>query len=394
MKIAYVCQSYFPMVSGAALVIQRLAEGIAARGHSVMVLTSSDQRRAYTEDNNGIKIIRMVSFRNPLRVDQNFVIWSYDEVFQILEQFQPDVLHTHDPLNLGASAVKAAKKLSIRTVFTIHQLPWFITTSLPIVPSAKHFLEKGIWLYAKWFLDQCDALITPSQMIADIVNAETGLLPKAISNGVDLDLFTPHSDNPNEASELREKYKLHPGHPVILYVGRIDPDKRVDLVVHAVAKVMRAVEAQLFVVGDGIQREELIRLSQSLGINQNCCFPGFVSKNGDLPGIYRLASVFVTASEIEIQSSVVLEAAASGLPVVTVKASSMQEFVNAGESGYLTPPGDINALAERLITLVKDQDKARRMGQAARKVAELHSNQRFVQEHEQLYQSIVQMPIG
>ena len=135
-----------------------------------------------------------------------------------------------------------------------------------------------------------------------------------------------------------------------------------DLVIHAAAKVMQEVDAQLFIVGDGKQREELIQLSQSLGIYQNCRFPGFISKHGDLPGIYRLARVFVTASEIEILSSVVMEAAASGLPVVTVQASSMPEFVIDGDSGYLVPPEDIDLMAERLILLVKDHEKIKKNG--------------------------------
>jgi len=392
MNIAYVCQSYPPMVSGAALVIQRLAEGIADRGHSVMVLTASDQRFGYTEDFTGLKIFRLKSFRNPLRVDQSFVVWSHDEIYQELIQFQPDILHTHDPLNIGVAALRAAQKVNTPTVFTIHQLPWFISTYLPIKQRVKHFLENNIWRYSTWFIQQCEGLVTPSKMIAEIVETNTGFMPQVISNGVDLDLFSPNSDHPTEAQELCEKYGLCPDHPVILHVGRIDPDKKVDLVVQAAAEVMREVEAQLFIVGDGKQRQELIQLSQSLGIHQNCFFPGFISKHADLPGIYRLASVFVTASEIEVQSSVVLEAAASGLPVVTVQASSMPELVIDGKSGFLIPPGDIDALAERLVSLVKDPTKAKVMGRSARDNVEVHSNERFVREHEQLYRSVLRTP--
>ena len=191
-------------------------------------------------------------------------------------------------------------------------------------------------------------------MIADIVEKNTSFRPQVVSNGVDLDLFSPYADYPAESQELCEKYGLCPDHPVILFVGRIDPDKKVDLVIRAAASVMQDIEAQLFIVGDGKQREELIHLSHSLGIHHNCFFPGFISKHDDLPGIYRLASVFVTASEIEIQSSVVLEAAASGLPIVTVRASSMPEFVIDGESGYLVDPEDIDSLADKMASLLKN----------------------------------------
>ena len=136
------------------------------------------------------------------------------------------------------------------------------------------------------------------------------------------------------------------------------------------------------------KREEIEQLSQNLGIQGYCRFPGFVPKSGDLPGIFRLADVFVTASEIEIQSSVVLEAMASGNPVVTVEASSMPEFVSEGVNGYLVPPGDVEAMAGRLISLLSESLKAKGMGKAGRSIAAEHSNERFVGAHEQLYESI------
>ena len=163
MKIAYICQSYPPMMSGAALVIQRLAEGMVTLGHSVMVLTASDQRCAYTKERNGVKTVLIKSFPNPLRVDQSFVLWSQDEINRDLKQFQPEILHTHDPLNLGVAAVRSAHKLNIPAVFTIHQLPWFISTYLPISPKVKQVVESNIWRYSKWFMQQCDGLITPSR---------------------------------------------------------------------------------------------------------------------------------------------------------------------------------------------------------------------------------------
>jgi 1,2-diacylglycerol 3-alpha-glucosyltransferase len=174
MRIAIVCQSYPPMVSGAALVIQRLAEGLADRGHAVSVLSSSNLRHRYTEYLGNLEIIRLESFRNPLRVDQNFVLWSYDQICNEPYQFQPDILHTHDPLNLGVAAVRAARNVNICTVFTIHQLPWFITTYLPITTQVKNFLENRIWNYSQWFMQQCEGLITPSQRIAKIIQVHTG----------------------------------------------------------------------------------------------------------------------------------------------------------------------------------------------------------------------------
>jgi glycosyltransferase involved in cell wall biosynthesis len=377
------------MVSGASLVIQRLAEGTAALGHSVEVITASDRRSAYVQSQDGLEIIRIHSYPNPLRVGQNFVLWSHEDIYQALKQFQPDIMHLHDPLNLGVSAVRAARRLNIRSVLTVHQLPWFIATYAPVTPGVARFIEDSAWRYSSWLLKQFDAAIAPSKMIADIIRRHTPFNPHVISNGVDLDGFTPKPGHPDEPFELCQKYGLRSDRPILLYVGRIDADKKVDLVVQAAAQVIKHTDAQLLVVGDGRQREEIMGISTSLGIEAYCCFPGYVSKSEDLPGLYRLSTVFVTASEVEIQSSVVLEAAASGLPVVTVEASSMPELVIAGESGYLVPPGDVEALAERVRVLLKDPHLVKTMGQAGRARVEVHSNERFIQSHERLYESIM-----
>lgn len=390
MKIAYVCQSYLPTTSGAALVVRRLVEGISARGHSVVVLAPSDYGHGYIERADKFIVVRLRSFKNPIRIDHHFTFWSQNEIFNTLRQFKPDVMHLHDPLNLGVSGIRSARRLIIPALVTIHQLPWFISSYIAKTQLTKSLIESSLWQYSKWFLRQCDATITPSQTIANIIRIQTGICPKVISNGVDLSLFSPHTKKPNESEELCSKYHIRPEHPVILFVGRLDPDKNIEIVLHAAAKVMRAMQVQLVVVGDGTRREELIQLSKSIGIHQHCYFPGFISQNGDLPGIYRLATVFVTASILEIQSSVVLEGAASGLPVITVQASSMSELVEDGRNGYLVPPWDVNALAERLIFLLRSPSKIKMMGKASRILAERHSNKIFIDAHEKIYESTAQ----
>jgi glycosyltransferase involved in cell wall biosynthesis len=175
---------------------------------------------------------------------------------------------------------------------------------------------------------------------------------------------------------------------VIAHVGRIDAEKQVDLVVRAMAQVVRSTDAQLLIVGDGRRREEIIRLCEELGIRDHCRFPGFVAPGGDLSGLYRLSAVFVTASEVETLSSVVLEASASGLPVVAVQASSMPELVQDGTTGYLVAPGDVAAMADRIATLLRHPTQAKGMGHAGRAVAEQHALDKTIEAHERLYRSL------
>lgn len=389
MRIAYVCQSYPPMVSGAALVAQRLAEGMTKRGHAVLVMAASDRQRAYTVSTNSLKLARLRSFSNPMRVSQCFTLWPRAEIAAQLRVFRPDILHLQDSLNIGLCGLRIGRAFGIPVVLTIHQLPWFVSLCAPALPGLRQAIETGLWIYGGWLLRQCETTIIPSYAVAEIVSTHTNCRPQVISNGVDLRRFTPHLAFPGEGEALCQEYGLDPYLPIILYVGRIDVDKQVDLVVRAAAKAMRLADAQLLVVGDGRRRTAVIRLSEKSGIRDLSHFPGFVPATGDLPGLYRLASVFVTASEVETQGLVVLEAAATGLPVVAVRAAAIPEAVEDGVNGYLVAPRDIDAMADRLVLLLRNPAQARAMGQIGRARAENHSLDSSIEAHERLYRSLV-----
>ncbi len=181
---------------------------------------------------------------------------------------------------------------------------------------------------------------------------------------------------------------IDPERPIILHVGRLDTDKRVEIVVRAAAKVMKKIDAQLLVIGDGEHHEGLVNQAQQLGIGKRSHFPGFVSPTGDLPDLYRLATVFATASEIETQGLVLLEALASGLPVVAVDATCIPELVIDGENGFLVSPRDTDAMADRLGTIISNPSLAEQMGRVGCIVVQEHSSTTALNKHEVLYQEL------
>ncbi|NIO68484.1 MAG: glycosyltransferase [Anaerolineae bacterium] len=352
-------------------------------------MAASDRERAYTDSTAGLRLVRLRSFPNPVRVNQRFLLWPRREIAAELQAFRPDVLHLQDSLSAGLSGLLVAQAFDIPVVLTGHALPCLVSAYAPALPGLRQGIEAGLWIYGTWLLRQCEAVITPTRVIADIVSAHANCRPQVIGNGVDLRRFTPRPASLGEGEALRQKYGLDPYLPIILYAGRIDVDKRVDLVVRAAAQAMHTVDAQLLVVGDGRRRAAVIRLSKELAIQDLSHFSGFVPATGDLPGLYRLASVFVTASEVETQGLVVLEAAATGLPIVAVRAAAIPEVVEDGVTGYLVAPRDIDAMADRLVRLLRNPDQARAMGQAGRAKMQQHSLDRSIEAHEQLYRSLV-----
>ena len=391
MRIAFITQSYPPMISGAALVVERLANGMAERGHSVLVLAASDKGHAYTKEIGNLRIVCLTSLPNPKRANQHFALLSFSKVARELKSFDPDIIHIHD-IFLGLEGVLWGQIMKVPVIGTIHQLPWFVNSYLPEVPALKQLAEDSIWSCTGWMNKHCDTLIVPTLTIAQTIHSEVGFKPVAISNGVDLSHFTPEPSNPNEKKKLCRKYNLDPNQPIILHVGRLDVDKNVEKVIEATAKTMQANDAQLLVVGDGECKKSLQKQAKQLGIRKKCHFPGFISTNEDLPGIYRLANVFVTASEIETQGLVLLEALASGLPIVAVDATCVPELVKDSINGFLVQSNDVGAFADSLTRLICNPARARQMGQRGRELAEKHSIQSALDRHENLYRKTIAQP--
>src|SRR5512134_1685561 len=124
MRIAYLCQSYPPMVSGAALIVQHLAEGLAARGHTLLVLAASDRGAPYTEQCDSLTISRLRAYPNPLRAAQRFLLWPAQAIEAHLCDFRPELLHLHDFSQASIAGLRAGNAMNVPVVLTLHALPW------------------------------------------------------------------------------------------------------------------------------------------------------------------------------------------------------------------------------------------------------------------------------
>jgi glycosyltransferase involved in cell wall biosynthesis len=287
---------------------------------------------------------------------------------------------------MGNIALAYARRNRIPVVFTAHQLPWFMASYFP--RSFRPWIEKILWMYARWVLGRYSSVITPTQTVADIIGRRTGLKPKVISNGLDLQTFHPPLFGDDRFAS-RQKWNLPPRVPLLLHAGRLDSDKSVDQVIRAAAPALRESEAHLVIVGDGCQKRSLIQLCREMGIEQRVHFLGFVSVEDGLPEIYRMADIFITTSEIETQGLVLLEAAASGLPIVAVRATCIPEIVHDGVNGFLARPGDTDTFSDAIITLLNDTQRAHEMGMKGRVLAGEHDFYDTCTVHEKLYREVI-----
>jgi glycosyltransferase involved in cell wall biosynthesis len=371
------------MVSGAAVVVEKLAIEMAGRGHQVLVIAASEKDHPYIVQKENLTVVRLASIHNPYRVGQRFLLNPGPAAFKALTGFRPDIIHAHEPLHLGWTGVRYAQKTGVPITLTVHQLPWFVTKYLPA--GTGPWIEHVLWKYACWSLIRFTQIIAPSSTVAGIIKSKTGIKPETIGYGFDPEVFHPCNSEEGERSALRARLDLPKGSPILLHVGRLDTDKSVDRVIIAATEVIRNTDAHLLVVGDGSQKDALIDLCRSLGIEKHVHFPGYISVEEGLAEIYRMAGLFVTASEIETQGIVLLEAMASGLPIVAVNATCIPEVVHDGHNGYLVKSGDVREMTDAIYRLLNDPALAGWMSREGIRLAKAHGSRAFIDQHERLY---------
>ena len=387
-----------------------LATGLAKRGHQVMVICPSRTGRNYTQDEDGVKVayLRSVSvkvypdqvhsvpskkrllgkelphlwYRHGLRAS----VFPQLEVKKLLDNFQPDVVHVQVSDPIGLSVVSYARRNHIPVVTTEHNQPEVLTDSLKMPGAVKKPVNGLLSAYFRNRQSKSDFVTMPTeQAIHNLLKKkDLGVPIAAVSNGVDLSHFKPGK----VAQAFYHRYHLPTDRPVVLYVGRIDPEKRLELAIQAFRQTLAKVpDALMVIVGDGVDKARLQKLVQKQRLEDSVKFMGKILPP-DLYDFYRLGTVFITASEIETQGIVLVEAAAAGLPLIAVDKGAVNEICLDGKNGFLCQSRDVSELSQALTKILTDPTLQTKFSQASIKIAHEHDFTRTLDKFINIYQHV------
>jgi 1,2-diacylglycerol 3-alpha-glucosyltransferase len=207
-----------------------------------------------------------------------------------------------------------------------------------------------------------------------------------IPNGIDLSNFKAVK-NPGS---FRSKLGVGPDAPILLSVGRVDPEKRLDFLIDAFDRIAdRLPESHLVFAGDGGARKKLQEHAAAVKSSSRIHFLGMVDRT-ELPVILHDATVFLSASTTEVHPISVIEAIASGLPLVVVQDEAFEGMIVENENGHQTPL-DVTAYSETLLSLLNDPERLKRYGKRSMELSEKYSIEGQVRALETLYiESILQ----
>lgn len=358
MRIAYVTDTYLPETNGIVTAIARHARSLAARGHQVLIVCPR-----YGDDDPGsepdVTVARLRAVRAPSNPDTRFAPGCLPAVLRHLKDFGPDLVHVHTPLPIGVAGIVAARVLRRPLVETYHSyVPGFMqyaaVTHLLRLDRKPHRYDDeawSAWALTRLLYNRADLVLAPSETLCRVL-AEHGVRPavRYQSNGIDLSEFPPKTD-----WSLRKR---------VLHTGRLGYEKSVEVVLEAFARFAAARPGwELRLMGDGPAAPYLASVAETLGISHLVRREGFVSRDR-LAQAYREADLYATASTIETQGLVLLEAMASGTPVVGVDALAVPEMVRDGRNGIIVPPFDAERMAASFVRLADDEPLRERMGRA------------------------------
>ena len=422
MRIAITSDVYWPMTNGVAVFMHNLAVGLRKAGHEVLVIHPSPDGEARTEvDADGVKSVLLKSHKLAIYPDQiakvpeqkeflgvkvprlfyknglRYSMFPYEELSSALDEFRPEVIHLQTAEFVAAATLRYVRKNEIALVSTGHAYPDNITGQLKLLTAVKPLkqsVDAALRIYMASYLKHSEYATMPTEMaIEDLVpkNRKHFKVPvEALSNGVDLSAFRPG----RAKKAVLEKYGLKSGVSRVLYVGRVDPEKSISNVVLAFKKASRAVpEAELVVVGDGIDMSNLKALVASEGLNSRVKFLGKVLPP-DLVEIYRSGTVFCMASETETQGIVLIEAAAVGLPLIAVDAGAVSELCQDGRNGILCQPGDVSGISKAMVSILTDEELRAKYSAASKEIAAKHDLKRTVKRFEEIYQEAIEIKGG
>lgn len=329
LRIGFFSDTYLPAVNGITVAIELLASELRRRGHTVTIFAPQFPGFRDSDPNVWRVSAARYSSQPPVYI-ANPTDWR---VLQQLNQAQFDVLHVHSPLSMGLLAFVSARAKHVPLVYTYH-------TSL--VDFAHYLKFWGHTAQARvaakaissFTTNLADQVVTPSVKFEQLLRAQHVRRPiQTIPNGMDLGRFY----SAEATGQWRERLGIAAQAPMLLSVGRQDPEKCLDFLLDAFAKyAAHRPDAHLVLAGDGGVRPQLEKQASASGFGDRIHFLGMVSR-ADLPGLLHEADVFVSASSGETQCLSMLESIAAGLPVVAVADDAYAGMLVDGRNGRAVP---------------------------------------------------------
>ena len=371
MRIAIICEVYLPKIDGVVGRTLNLIQQLRNNGDEVIVVCPQVSQPR----NSPVPLIEFPGF--PCASYPEYVIGRPDQRFiRELKTFRPDVVHFLNPFAFGFQCCDLLSRSDLRVpvLFSFHTLYGEFVKQYPGLRP----LSRVLWWLTRSYHNTADQNLTVSSVMADDLRsrgfARVALWPPAVDSA----LYSP--DRRNSAMR-RRLCGSHPESPLLLTVSRLACEKNVSFLTEVLRRIP---EATLAIVGDGPQRAQLERRFAKYRTQ----FVGYL-RGEELAAAYASADAFVYASETETMGNVILEAMASGLPVIAAKAGGVASLIQHGVDGFLFCPRNADEAAGYIREVLEVPKRHQQMSAAALASVQTRTWQNSGDEVRSHYQQII-----
>lgn len=356
LRIAIFTGNYNHIKDGVSLTLNRLVGFLEEKDIPVIVFGPTVDDPAI--DHEG-EFVPVPSVPVPGRQEYRVTVGFPEDAQNRLREFEPTLIHIATPDLLGFRAMRWAQANNIQIVSSYHT---HFTSYLKYYNL--ELLEGLGWKYLEWFYSQCKHIYVPSPSMANELN-EQGIDEgiRIWARGVDTEQFSPDYRD----MDWRKSNGFEDSDTVVTFVSRLVWEKNLQTFVDTIKKLQQTrSNIRAMIVGDGPARKELGHMLPEAH------FTGFITGD-ELSRAYASSDIFLFPSETETFGNVTLEAMSSGLPCVVADATGSRSLVESGVNGFLAPPRDTEAFAERVSRIAEDGSLWEEMGRAARQKAVAYS---------------------
>ena len=359
-RVLYCTDTYPPQVNGVSVVTELSVTGLRDRGWECMVIAPKYPDVLPTgplERTIDAAVVGIPSLAFPPYPDIRLAAPLYGRCADIVRRFKPDIVHSATEFMIGRLGQVAAKRAGICRLSSYH-------TDFSRYTEAYGFpaLRPTVSRYIGRFHRRSARVFTPSEPARDDLNRFGVSAVEVWGRGVDTRAFAPAY----RSSALRSTYDAD-DRVVVVHVGRLAAEKRVDVIVRAfqrACQLLPAGAARLIIAGTGPEETALRKLA-----GPNVVFPGVLDRRRVLPRLYASADAFLFSSLTETLGLVVLEAMSSGIPVIATPAGGVADHLRHDVNGIAVGPHSVEEMADAIVMLTLNADHRRRLGAGARQTA-------------------------
>ncbi len=390
MRVCVFTDSFLPFTSGVTYSVLNQATELAQRGHEISIFRPKPSRRTQKFELPDRVQVFDVPFAIPVpRVPMLRVTMpSFLSSWMRMRKINPDIVHLNTEWGCGWEGLVASRFLGKPTIGTFHTFfadPGYLKSfGLPTFG----IMQSIMWRYSVFFFNTCRAVTSPSHAVKQsLIDHGIRQEPFVIPNGI----LPLQPIDWRAVKRDRTKMQIHG--PSFVYVGRMSPEKSIDVVLQAFAQVQRRRRrSKLVLIGDGPSLSGLQDLTKDLGLQHSVEFMGHIAHDRLIAErIPLLGDTFVTASKTENQPMSILEAMSMGLPVIGANAKGLPELIHHEHNGMLFEPDNIDQLARSMLKMAAFTKRRRRMGRNAMIAASGYNMSNVVDRLEKLYLDTIEL---